>query len=56
MQSRAKQREWNDGDAVWSALAGFAMAALLLLILLHPRSPLRVGPEALPVEPVPASA
>lgn len=47
---------WSVGDAVWSALAGFAMAALLLLILLHERSPLRVGPGALPGEPAPAGA
>jgi uncharacterized protein len=48
---------WTVGDAFWSAVAGFAMAALLALVLMHPRSPLRVAPGPAVVrtpEPEPA--
>ena len=35
---------WSLPDAVWSTIAGFAMAWLLAALLLHRRSPLRIGP------------
>lgn len=37
---------WTVPDAVWSTITGLAMAALLAALLLHRRSPLRVGTAA----------
>jgi membrane protease YdiL (CAAX protease family) len=38
---------WTPGSALMIALIGLVCSALTLLILVHPRSPLRVGGEAL---------